>query len=459
MEPQVVELVEQPINQAYVRSRRQHRSVLVTTGSIHEEVGRRLTGRNTRWKRDFLPLETWKGSELLAAFLKHTGRFLPAPVPEFHRLLGFMIADGHGLLDKPEFDRLLRSILPTEASPGTKAKSEAVKAIPVAAVIVEYALAGFDRAGNHFARIEAYTMLLCYVLALAARFSLPERSWGPTSENLERGIDHYAGLLASEAMKADAGGQGNPLTEPIIAPYRAALLAGALSAHGFWHALGGRSAWYDDKASRVGAAIKALVRKAQLPSEAFVPAIFLASQHLRHNGDIATGENLLCRLLLESVYRKQAQPNVRPMWGVYLKREEAMLRDLGRPIDPHDKEAWEHRSHTAWSLILIAARRLRRQDLERLWYPITSMHFIETVPDQAWRQVLWHIDKGTSQEHMVPQPTKWPALHGEASRNNRLPRVFSGRMHFLPYFLLVYPHRFTPKLVLSLDDALSGQRP
>jgi len=143
-----------------------------------------------------------------------------------------------------------------------------------------------------------------------------------------------------------------------------------------------------------------------------------------------------------------------PLWGVYLNPEEAILRHMGR-LDPNGKEAWENHSHTAWPLVLIAVRRLERQFLRQLWYPITSMQFTETIPDIAWQQVLWRIGKGTSYDHMVLRPTKWSELQEEASQKHRLPHVFAGRLHLLPYFLLVYPHRFTPKLVLSLDDALA----
>jgi hypothetical protein len=458
MKSEIDELVEQPINSAYVKSRKQHRPILVTTGSIHEEVGRRITGLNRRWSHAFRPLETWKGTEVLAAFLAHTGRFLPAPIPEFHRLLGFMIADGQGLLDKVEFDRLLRSVLPIDAPVSRQGKAPVVQAIPAAAIVVEYALGGFDKAGNHFAKIEAYTMLMCYILALAERFALPERLWRPTCDNLEGAVDRYAGLLADEALHAGTFGQVNPHTEPIVAPYRAGLLAGAISAHCLWHALGGRSAWYGDKSTEVGSVIKRLIRKVLIPSEAIVPALFLASQYLRQNGEIVTGDNLLRRVLVESIMRKRGQRGVRPLWGPYLNLEEAILRDLGRPIDPRDREAWEHRSYTAWPLVLIVARRLERRGLELFWHSITSMHFVETFADQAWRQLLWHVDRGTSQERLVPCPTKWHDLHEEAARSHKLPKWFNKYRHWLPYYLLVYPHRFTPGLVLGFDDALCGSQ-
>ena len=455
---EIEELVEQPINPAYVRSKRWHRPILVTTGSIHEQASRRISGLNTKWERSYRALEIWKSTELLAAFLKHTGRFLPVPILDFHRLLGFMIADGHGQLDKAEFDRLLRSILPLDDPSVPRSKAAIAQAIPAAVVIVEYSLAGFDRADNHFARIEAYTMLLCYILAAAERHGLPESLWRPTCKNLEDAVDRYAELLADEAIGLGTFGQGNPFTEPVVAPYRAVLVAGALASHGLWCRLGGKSHWFDKKATDVKATIERLIYGARIPSEAVVPAAFLAYQHLWHTGNIESCDRLLHRLLTESIVRKQGHLPVRPLWGPYFPLEEAILRDLGQTIDPHDEERWEYHTLTAWPLVLIAARKLWRQDLEQLWHSITSLHFAEVVPDKSWQLLFWRVAKGTWTQHMVPQPTKWSELRAEATRGHLLPKWFARFRHWLPYYLLVYPHRFTSRLVLGLDDALCGDQ-
>jgi hypothetical protein len=459
MKSEIEDLVELQVNPAYIHSKKWHRPILVTTGSMHEEVARRITNLNTRWRRrPFRPLETWKGTELLCAFLKHTGRFLPAPIPDFHRLLGFMIADGQGLLDKAEFDHLLRSILPIDGPLVPRGAASIAQAIPAAAIVVEYALAGFDKAENHFAKIEAYTMLLCYILAAAEKHSLPESLWRATCKNLESAVDRSAELLADEAIGFGTFGQGNAFTEPIVGPYRAGLVAGALASHGLWCRLGGTSRWYDQKAEDVKAAVERLIGKSRIPSEAAIPAFFLTSQFFWHGGSVAFGVSLLRRVLAESIFRKRGDLPVLPLWGPYLPLEEAILRDLGQPVDPHDHETWEYHTHTAWPLILIAARRLWRQDLEQLWHSITSLRFTEMVPDRSWETLLWRVAKGTSVQRLVPWPSRWSDLRAEATRSPRPPRWFTGTRHWLPYFLLVYPHRFTSGLVLGLDDALCADQ-
>lgn len=367
-----------------------------------------------------------------------------------------MVHNGHGLLDKAEFDLLLRSILPVGDGAPRPSRKAVSRAFAAAAVIVEYAMAGFDRAANHFARIEAYTMLACYMWAAAVRLRLPAGTWQSTLGITETSLDRCSGLLAEEAKNLTVFGQGSPLTDTFVAPYRATLLVGALSAQGLWHLLGGKSEWFVAMETALGEVIGRLAQQARLPSEAFAPALFLASQYLRNSGDIRLGDALFRRLLAESVLRKQRKRPLRPLWGPYLQVEEAILRDLGKPPDPHDKEAWEEISVTAWPLILVAARRLMRQDLEQLWYPITELHFSEGIPDKPYKRLLWRTERGTWQQKMVPRPQSWQRLGEQARRSYPIPKPLAESPHWLPYYLLVYPQRFNPGPVLALDEAVSA---
>jgi hypothetical protein len=301
-------------------------------------------------------------------------------------------------------------------------------------------------------------MLACYIWAAAVRLRLPATTWRSTLELTEAALDRSAGLLAEEAKGLTAFGQDSPLTDPFVAPYRAALLVGAISTHGLWHMLGGKSEWFADTKSALGEIVGRLAKQAQIPSEAFVPAMFLASEYLRNSGDLRLGDALFCRLLGESVWRKQAKRPGKPLWGPYLQVEEAILRDLGKPPDPHDKEAWEEITVTAWPLILIGARRLMRQHLEHLWYAVTELHFSEGIPDKPYSRLLWSFKKGTWQQKMVPRPQSWARLNEESHGSYPVPRPLLDVPHWLPYYLLVYPQRFNPGPVLALDDAISTAR-
>ena len=164
-----------------------------------------------------------------------------------------------------------------------------------------------------------------------------------------------------------------------------------------------------------------------------------------------------------------------PLWDPYLNIEEAVTREVTTELmllgseriehvsrflsvlRPRREESWEDVSYTVWPLVLIAARRLMRQDLERLWYDITKLEFAEFLADDPTNALLWHCKAGTHQGFMVRRPTSWQWLLAEARKTGTIPGALALHRHWLPYYLLVFPHRFTVSSVLALDDAIAGR--
>jgi hypothetical protein len=450
---QIVELVELPVRHSSVKPSTKHQPILVTTGFINEHVVSRIEGQNRSWKsRSFHELETWSGSELLMQFIRHTGSFIPEPVPEFHRLLGMMVKGGRGQLDKDEFDLILRSILPLGEKKYKGTRKEVLKKVRAAAVIVEFALASFDKAGNDSAKIEAYVLFACYILALAMRYRIQRKVFEPTLKLIEEAVDGCTKNLW-EATR-NSKNLIDPMTEPVIAPYRNTITYGTLAAHGLWCLLGGKSSWFDAVRKDL---VKEMTKKSSqmfLASEAFVPAKFLISEFLRQHGQVREGNEMFKKLLQESILRKVEDATSRPLWDPYIPMEEAILRDLGKPYDTFLPQTWARQSHSGYALILVAAKRLLRQDLQSLWYKITSLIFHEFVPVREYEILIWKNRKGTMVLKMVPRPESWRKLCKESEDTTKMPRAFAQIQHWLPYFLLVYPHRFSADRILAIVEAV-----
>lgn len=453
---EVEELVEYPINHPSIPSGRTHRSVLVTTGYINENASSRINAAKQNWINSGWPeLEVWAGSQLLAHFKNKTGSFLPQPIPEFHRLLGLMIAEGKGLLNKDEFHLLLQSVLPIGPELCESSKTAIGRNIAAAAVIVEYAMAGVETCDNHFAKVEAYTMLACYIWACSSRFKLPRKMWQPTIALLETAVDRYVALIAEEAVEFIRLEHTDPSTEPVVGPYRAAIVGGVLAAHGLWCLLRGNSEWFESRKDDLAGIVEHCLKMSKLPSEYFVAHIFLMSEFLRHYGRIRLGQHYFLSLLSESVMQKQAEATS-PLWDPYVQPEDAVFRHLDSKMKESAKDVWENLSYTAWPLILIAARRGCRQFLAQHWHAITSIQFHEPLPHRQYQRLLWRFTGGTMQMNMVPRPSSWRRLCSEATKKGNAPGHLRTFGYWLPYYLLVYPHRFNKGVVLALEDALSS---
>jgi len=312
MKSEIEELVELPIRHSSVKPNTKHKPVLVTNGYINEHVTSRIDGFNKSLKsRKFPELETWTGTELQMKFIQNTGSFIPEPIPEFHRLLGMLVKGGKGQLDKDEFDLILKSILPIGEKELSNSKREIVSKVKASAVIVEFALGSFDKAGNDFAKIEAYILFACYILALANRYKIQREVFEPTLRIIEDTIDSSAKNIwdATKNSKTFI----DPMIEPIVGPYRNAITYGVLAAHGLWCLLGGKSSWLDEARKEI---IKEMTKKTNrilISSEAFVPAIFLISEFLRQNGQVRKGDDIFKKLLQESILRKVKGATIRPL--------------------------------------------------------------------------------------------------------------------------------------------------
>lgn len=458
MKSEIEELTEYAIRHPSINRRAKWQPILVTTGDINEYVSGKIENMNTTLEqRGFKKLITWSKTELLMKFVKHARGFIPTPITDFHRLLGMSIEDGKGLINKEKLDIILRSILPLGHNSKNKKPKLAIKSIKPAAVITEFALTGFDRAGNHFGKLEAYTMLTCYLWATTAHNKLKNEVWEPTVDLLEYAMDEHVKLLWEEYKSNDFRRYVSPLTEPIVGPYRNTMFYGLLASHGLWCMIGGQSSWFAENKEEIIKSMIEKINKLALPSEACVPAKFFISEFLRYNGHIVESDKLFKQLLRESVLRKIESKNIRPLWDPYMQVEEAILRDLGKPHDLFMPRTWGRNSYTGYSLILIAASRLMKSELKTLWHHITSLIFHEFRPVSKYKFLLWNNSKGTMIQRMVHRPTKWPDLRNKSTKKRDIPKLFKMRPHWLPYFLLVYPHRFYPDIVLALTQLISRQ--
>jgi hypothetical protein len=260
-------------------------------------------------------------------------------------------------------------------------------------------------------------------------------------------------LLAEEASEFGNFANADPSTETVVGPFRAAMVGGILAAHGLGCFLGRGSEWFENRKSDLVPIVENCLKMSNLPSEYFVPHVFLMAEFLTRYGHVKLGQQSFLRLLSESVRRKNRQAST-PLWDPYIEPEEAVFRHLGRKTKESAQDVWENLSYTAWPLILIAARRGYRQFLFHHWHAITAIQFQEPIPRRQYQRLLWRFTGGTMRMNMVPRPSSWQLLRSEAAKKGNAPGPLRTYRYWLPYYLIVYPHRFNKGVVLALDDAL-----
>jgi hypothetical protein len=125
-------------------------------------------------------------------------------------------------------------------------------------------------------------------------------------------------------------------------------------------------------------------------------------------------------------------------------------------LDQDCREDFVGAAYTVHPLIDFFVRRLRREVLRGLWYPITGNTLKALYPSSDWEWLRWRAESGVLNSRFVGSPQSWSNLVREVENvdTSILPSQLRERPAFAVLFALVYPHRFTRELLKLIEDAL-----
>lgn len=135
---------------------------------------------------------------------------------------------------------------------------------------------------------------------------------------------------------------------------------------------------------------------------------------------------------------------------------EAALR-IACGYDRLNDEQFGGFSYSVLPLVHYLARRLCRRGLASLWRGITRLGLVDYIPANAAEWFRWESTEGRLNRHLVDEPQSWDVLQARARNvvSESLPRGLAMRPAFLLWYVLVYPHRFTPATAKVIDDAVT----
>lgn len=127
-------------------------------------------------------------------------------------------------------------------------------------------------------------------------------------------------------------------------------------------------------------------------------------------------------------------------------------------LDQDCREDFIGESYTAYPLMDFLVRRLRRQALRALWYPITGNSLKAFYPGQHWEWFRWRAKSGSLNSRFVGSPQSWAGLIREVEDVDIvvLPKHLRERPAFAVFFVLVYPHRFTREILKLIEKSLAA---
>jgi hypothetical protein len=448
---EINDLVEMPINHPGVPTPRHHTPYLVTNGEIKDTAIKAINSSNESWrKRRYPALRTVSRGQLLKRFLAVHGSYLPKELSDFTLFMELVLRGGREPLDKDQFSRLLESILPVENG-NTLSHTELKRAIASAVLVAGYVLQQAYSAENHWAVFEGWTMTASYILAASTKYELPTAFWSASFELCEGGATEALSRLFSECETREHLIEGDGFTDGHFYYARVTLLVGLISAWDLHRRIKQPTA---PREFGVRDFLRKWLPKSKAWGESATPFFVMGALDLESFGEQIVAESFVTSLLGFLLDASGKRDGSRGLPSPYYSPESALRILYG--LDQDCREDFIGESYTAYPLIDFLVRRLRRQALRGLWYPITGNSLKAFYPGQDWEWFRWRAKTRSLNSRFVGSPQSWAGLICEVESVNMavLPKLLRERPAFAAFFVLVYPHRFTREILKLVEESL-----
>lgn len=474
VQEQMLDLAYGKINHPSIKSSKQHRSFLVTNGQIDETVVRALEDVNKTLKGRGLPqIQTRVGGELLAEAKTLQSDLWRSELVDARDLLELYLHDGRDVFPKARFAKLLESTRPFEKTGKGKLqpKKACQRTIASAAILTSLVLSNFTEEGNHVAEIEAWTMFVAYVLALAERWNLQPKYYEAEVDIAMRVIKNKLFDLAYEIMNRDGNSIAeNPVTvdEP-FREIRRQWLAALLCVLVLWKQM--EKERPDDVDRFVARFADASLQRLTFWGETQVPQFLAVYGYQRLvNARSAPADRLLGHLTRQVCIAKNPG-NGMVLSNVYIEAKEWLPYIVDQKLEPlfaHGplegyklakkplETVWKGYSHVLEGLIHLLVQQNWKVVVKGLWpdFTRTNLHSFEF--DDPWHFYRWRNETGVEKVVIPKRTQRWQDLRTLAmdSSGTGLPILMQQRPVFALLFLCVYPHRTSATLLRWLNAGL-----
>jgi hypothetical protein len=424
---------------------------LVTNGEVTDPVIEQIRVANATWKARGVnkTLQLIQRGELFERFRASHGAYLPHLLEDFRTFLELVLRDGAAPADKEKAAQLIEHILPDK--PDQKSALDVARAATSITLLAAYISGPAARASNHWCAFEYWILAGAYVLHLAEKSGKAELQCRVSFEISEMAAKSALDSLAAECEQCANLVQGHPLVDGHTYRARVTILAGLLSALDLWLRI---RQMPNTKREWIRSFLSLRLKETAMWGESAVPHLFLAALEAEQNCLPQIAEGIAIQLVREISGANGLSATGRGVPNPYYSPEAAMR--LGYGLDQLNSEQFLGLSYTIAPLLEFLARRWRRQAIASFWFDITRISLVHFVPATPADWFRWNSSDGLLESKMPGEPQSWRELRTKSEQmgTEGLPRTLVERPAFALWFVLVYPHRFTPALVKLIESAI-----
>lgn len=445
IENQITLTVTSPILHPNVRPATQFTPYLVTNGVITDQVRADIANRNVVWdQQHHRRLQLWVYGHLLEKFLSLQSSFLPTKPRDFQLFLTLYLADKREPLNCVQFSELLLAMLPAAGT----TRAELRRLFAAVIIVADYVISGYEGSSNYYAAAQGWSLLTFHLMRICEAHKNVS-DWQNSMNLLIESIDRCASALVQEALESANLMEGMLLVDEKVWPYRLTAIMGLLSAYMLSHRLRGTRLTNEDAIFiKIGSGAGHMT----MWGEFAAPSFFLTAECLclrgaeRYGIDVAVSA---IKSIIEQNGKDKKGSLADPYYNDY-----AMIRHqvLGDPII-EDRVTFGGRSYSIKQFVEFVARRNWPTTLQRLWFHIAPIWYVEFVPEEPTDSYIWITKRGSTDGRRWNLPQRWRDLIHEACTvpSDATLLIESTFLHVLPYFVLFMPHRFTPKRARIID--------
>lgn len=444
IQPQLVQLMAQPIIFPGLPEGITHRSYLVSNGYFEEEVIRAVDDLN---RAPYYSKIELIGRDQLLVWARQLGTELwPSEMTSVRELLEVFLHDGRDLLPLKRLASILEEILALRISDEPLKIAESKRAIPSAALLTGIATHHFSAKENYFAVASAWCLFLVSTIASRERSGLPLN--GSVKESLAMAEDAIKDLLVAlwdEAQVRTHLVEGDALADTEVYRWRYTLLCSLFSVLWFFP---GETTEDIDRRVAISDWLKRQHKHFDLWGEGAIPS-FLAFLLFLRRADPTMRPDSELAALFQIVVAANQKDSKRPLPDPYydfevVGRSRYGLQANEESINLRD-ETFTGSSFSAELLLHLLAKARLKSPCRNYWAEFNRLNHKRFEPAANWQYCLLNCTEGTEVTRQYPPEYTWAKLCEDASIEtcNYLPEGLALRPHILLLWTIIAPHRMT----------------
>jgi hypothetical protein len=456
---EVEELVRLPVSTTLptLTTRESHTPVLVTNGELRGDAAASINAFAEQWQRDGAHLlQVIQKHELLNQFIRAHGNYLPTALQDFRKFVELYVSNPWDGLPRKDFAEFLTKLIAPSIVSGRGKKTK--RAIESMVLIGSYVIEAYERANNHVAAAEGWTIIGCNIFHIVEREHLPAKSYEQSLNLVWLGVSRNLRKLRAELLDRNHFVEPNLILgeTDFIRGVRTLITLGWVAADSLNRK---QEEAEDADDSKILKLIKQVLPTLVVTGEADWPAIVSLSLFLEKRLGASFCDGLLrswVRVVL--MLNNQGDDENSGMPPPYWLQEEVLSLRYGL-LPPYKKELFRGHSYTIQSALDMLVRRLCRQFVSTNWASASRLSFCDYMPDTMSDWFAWRTEGGDLRMTIPPQPMSWSVWRtftAEVSAQS-IPAVLLRHPHWVLPFVLTYPHRLN-RSMSAVIDSLIGER-